>query len=67
MKSEIIEQPTNVFNPIKVMFTIESQEELDALVMARKDLCSDEINVDMYTSVTRYYWVKALETLAEGL
>ena len=66
MKSEIIEQPTNVFNPITVMFTIESQEELDALVMARKDLIKSEIN-DMYDSVTRYYWVKALETLAEGL
>ena len=66
MKSEIIENPTNVFNPIKIMFTIESQEELDALVMARKDLVKSEIN-DIYDSATRYIWIKALETLAEGL
>ena len=66
MKSEIIEQPTNVFNPIKIMFTIESQEELDALVWARKDLVKSEINV-MYDSDTRRIWVRALETLAEEL
>ena len=66
MKSEIIEQPNNAFNPIKIMFTIESQEELDALVMARKDLVKSEIN-DTYGTATRCIWVKALETLAEGL
>ena len=66
MKSEIIENPTNVFNPIKIMFTIESQEELDALVMARKDLVKSEINV-VYATATRHIWVKTLETLAEGL
>ena len=66
MKSEIIEQPINVFNPIKVMFTIESQEELDALLKARKELCDSEID-DMYDSDTRCYWVKTLETLAGGL
>ena len=67
MKSEIIEQPNNVFNPIKIMFTIESQKELDALILAREDLCDNEIYEDRYDSNTRHYWVKALETLAEGL
>ena len=66
MKSEIIEQPINVFNPIKIMFTIESQAELDALVLASKDLCPSEIDL-MYDSATRGIWVEALETLAEGL
>tara|TARA_R110002167_G_scaffold38902_4_gene120582 strand:+ start:861 stop:1064 length:204 start_codon:yes stop_codon:yes gene_type:complete len=67
MKSEIIDNPKNVFNPIKVMFTIESQKELDALILAREDLCDNEIDDDRYDSNTRHYWVKALETLAEGL
>ena len=66
MKSEIIEQPTNVFNPIKVMFTIESQEELDALIMAREALRREEI-ADGYDLDTRCYWIEALETLAGGL
>jgi hypothetical protein len=66
MKAEIIEQHWLAFQPIKIMFTIESQEELDALLKARKDLCSREIN-DMYASATRRIWVKTLETLAEGL
>ena len=67
MKSEIIEQPKNVFNPIKIMFAIESQKELDALVRASKYLCDSEIDADMYDSDTRVIWVKTLETLAEGL
>ena len=66
MKSEIIEQPTNVFQPIKIMFTIESQAEVDALLQARKNLCDNEID-DMYALGYRSIWVKTLETLAEGL
>ena len=67
MKAEIIEQPKNAFQPIKVMITIESQVEVDALVKARKELGSDEINEHLYASDTRRIWVRALETLAEGL
>ena len=66
MKSEIIEKHCLAFQPIEIKFTIESQAELDALLKARKELCSREIN-DMYASDTRRIWVKALETLAEGL
>ena len=66
MKSEIIELHNNVFNPIKIMFTIESQEELNALVWARRDLDRNEIN-DGYDLDTRRIWVEALETLAEEL
>ena len=66
MKSEIIEQPKNAFNPIKIMFTIESQEELDALLLARKELVGGEID-DVYDLDTRRTWVKVLDTLAKGL
>tara|TARA_R110000765_G_scaffold11351_1_gene35923 strand:- start:225 stop:425 length:201 start_codon:yes stop_codon:yes gene_type:complete len=66
MKSEIIAQPKNVFNPIKIMFTVESQEELDALLKASLTLSSSEID-DRYDSGTRLYWVTTLETLAGGL
>ena len=66
MKSEIIEQHWLAFHPIEIKFTIESQAELDALVLARKDLVRDEIN-DVYDLDTRRIWVKTLETLAEGL
>ena len=66
MKSKIIEQHWLAFQTIEIKFTIESQEELDALVMARKDLVKGEIN-DTYASDTRRIWVKTLETLAEGL
>ena len=66
MKSEIIEKHWLAFQPIEIKFTIESQAELDALVIARKGLCSTEINEDIYDVLTRCIWVKALETLAEG-
>ena len=66
MKAEIINQHGLAFQTIEIKFTIESQAELDALVLARKDLWDSEID-DTYDSATRYYWVKALETLAEGL
>ena len=66
MKSEIIEKHCLAFQPIEIKFTIESQEELDALVLAREDLLSYEIN-DVYDLDTRRTWVKTLETLAEGL
>tara|TARA_R110002124_G_scaffold19173_2_gene77215 strand:- start:41 stop:241 length:201 start_codon:yes stop_codon:yes gene_type:complete len=66
MKSEIIEKHCLAFQPIEIKFTIESQAELDALVLARKDLVRGEID-GMYDLDTRHTWVKALQTLAEGL
>ena len=66
MKSEIIEKHWLAFQPIEIKFTIESQEELDALVLAREDLLSYEIN-DVYDLDTRRTWVKILETVAAGL
>ena len=67
MKAEIIEKHWLAFQPIEIKFTIESQEELDALLKARKELSSNEINEHLYASDTRRIWVRALETLAEGL
>ena len=67
MKAVRIEQTNNTFQPIEIKFTIESQAELDALLLARKDLCINEINEHLYDALTRCIWVKALETLAEGL
>ena len=66
MKSEIIEKHCLAFQPIEIKFTIESQEELDALLKASKYLVKSEIN-DVYAVDTRLIWVKTLETLTEGL
>ena len=66
MKSEIIEKHWLAFQPIEIKFTIESQEELDALIVARKDLVRGEID-GIYDLGHRSIWVKTLETLAEGL
>ena len=66
MKSEIIEKHWLAFQPIEIKFTIESQEELDALLKASKYLVKSEIN-DVYAVDTRLIWVKTLETLTEGL
>ena len=59
MKSEIIENSSDIFQPIEIKFTIESQAELDALVLARKYLFMNEIN-DVHDLNTRRIWVKAL-------
>ena len=63
MKSEIIKIE---FQPIRIMFTIESQEELDALKVTRKALVCDEID-SIYPEETRTIWVSALDALTEGL
>ena len=59
MKTEIIKNSSDIFQPIEIKFTIESQAELDALVLARKYLFMNEIN-DVYDLNTRRIWVKAL-------
>ena len=66
MKSEIIKNPSNEFQPINIMFTIESQKELDALKMTRKALVCDEID-SIYPEETRFIWVSALDSLTEKL
>ena len=66
MKSEIIKNPSNVFQPISIMFTIESQKELDALKITRKALVCDEID-SIYPEETRIIWVSALDSLTEEL
>ena len=66
MKSEIIKNPSNVFQPISIMFTIESQKELDALKITRQALVCDEID-SIYPEETRKIWVSALDSLTEKL
>ena len=66
MKSEIIKNPSNEFQPIRIMFTIESQKELDALKVTRRALVSDEID-SRYPEETRTIWVTALDALTGGL
>ena len=66
MKSEIIKNPSNEFQPISIMFTIESQKELDALKITRQALVCDEIDI-IYPEETRKIWVSALDSLTEKL
>ena len=66
MKSEIIKNTGNEFQPIRIMFTIESQKELDALKVTRRALVSDEID-SRYPEETRTIWVTALDALTGGL
>ena len=66
MKTEIIENSNKGFQPIKIMFTIETQDEADALKLAFSDLLSNEIGAK-YHEKTRDIWVEALEHLGDLL
>ena len=66
MKTEIIENSNKVFQPIKIMFTIETQDEADALKLAFSDLLSNEIGAK-YHQETREIWVGALDRLGDLL
>lgn len=66
MQSEIIKNPSNEFQPIRIMFTIESKKELDALKVSRQALVCDEID-SIYPEETRTIWVSALDALTKGL
>ena len=62
MKSEIIENSSDIFQPIEVRFTIETQDEADALKLAFSDLLSNEIGTK-YHQEAREIWVQALAYL----
>jgi hypothetical protein len=54
------------FQPREVTIVIETEEEYDALILARGMLLAVEIN-DKYDFKTRQVWVNILETIGEGL
>ena len=67
MKAELIkEEVVPVFKPIAITVTIESQDEVNALLTARSDLCVSDIDT-AHESDTRYIWVDMLEELAGAI
>jgi hypothetical protein len=54
------------FQPKEVTLVIETEEEYDALILARDRILAVEID-EKYTFSTRQVWVNILETIGEGL
>lgn len=62
MKAEIIENPSDIFQPVEVRFTIQTQDEADALKLACSRLLYSEIDTS-YDWETRRIWAGALNCL----
>jgi hypothetical protein len=58
--------PVNKFTPIKVEVTINTQEELNAILRAEEVLCRDQIN-DAHSYTDRGLWVETLDAIAQAV
>jgi hypothetical protein len=65
MKATRINIPLKTFTPIKVEFTIDTQEEYDALLLAEQSLCRGDI-FDEYDWTDRGVWVNTLDAIARA-
>ena len=54
------------FAPIEVTVTIESQDEVDSLLLAWGDLCMTEID-SKYAFVDRCIWVDTIDAIAGAM
>ena len=66
MKAELSKASNTEFVPIAITITLESQDEVNALLTARTDLCMTDIDT-AHESATRSIWVDMLEELAGAI
>lgn len=55
----------DVFTPITIKVTINTQQEYDALLLAEQSLCRSDI-ADEYSYRERGVWVETLDAIAEA-
>jgi len=65
MKACLVTQPAG-FIPVTIQFTIESEEELQALVIASDSLISREIE-GPYSTALKNHWISTFETIGTAL